>query len=400
MSTMQTASKSIAFFKFFLILWVVFIPLKTVFYQIAWVGLIVSFLGYCFSVSTCRLEFKETVAKFKDIILLFGAILLALVIASLHNPAHQVVHWRWLLSYIFQYFVIFFILLHMYRKNVFTLSFLTKTILAVLFIYALDGLWQLAFGYDLLRHKIGSLAIGLPGPTHNRNVYGMLMAITAFVSFALAIEKFKTLRQKERIFLWALFLVALVDLLLSYSRASWLFFVTAAGIFMFFSMKRGLLNNKLLYGALLLVIGIAVILYLVDPHLQHRFMQLLHGQSSHRLQMWPLAIIEIKKHWLFGHGLVHSLYFLYKVEQTRYIQNSLLEILFTVGVFGFIFYTWLLLVVLKQILKNRDILQLGFFFGFLVISLFDHSMIKGSIQLSILTIFAFFVFKERLAHVQ
>ncbi len=398
---MQIASKSITFFKFFLILWIVFIPLKTVFYQIAWVGLTVSFLGYCFSVRTCRREFKETLTKFKDIIFLFGAILLALVIASLLNPAHQVVHWRWLFSYIFQYFVIFFILLHMYRKNVFTLTFIIKTILAVLFIYALDGLWQLAFGYDLLRHKIGSVAIGLPGPTHNRNVYGMLMAITAFVSFALAIEKFKTLRQKERIFLWALFLIALVDLLLSYSRASWLFFVTASGIFMFFSMKRGLLNSKLLYGSFLLVIGVAIILYLVDPHLQHRFMQLLHGESSHRLQMWALTLQEIKKHWILGHGLVHALFVLHTIENDfRYIHNSLLEILFTVGVFGFIFYTWLLIVVFKQILKNRDILQLGFFFGFLVISLFDHSMIKGSIQLSILTIFAFFVFKERLARAQ
>ena len=388
-------------FRFFLVLWILFIPLKTVFYQLAWVGLIVTFFAYCFMQKGCAKEFVAIFKYFKDVSILFSLIIVSMIVASLLNPAHQEVHWRWIFSYIFQYFVIFFILLFMYRRRVFSTRFLIATIFVVLGIYAMDGIWQLSFGEDLLRHKIGSLERGLTGPTHNRNVYGMLMAITAYISFALAIMRYRSLRKKELLFLWFLFFIALIDLLLSYSRASWLFFFTASAIFVGMALKKGLFNKKMLFFALSMAFGIAVLLYLNDPHLQHRFAQLLHGHSSYRLQMWPLTIEQIKKHWLFGHGLVDGNFFLYQVvSHYRYIHNSFLEILFSVGLVGFVFYTLLLGVILREILRLSNPLYIGLFFGFLVLFQFDHSMIKGSIQLSILTIFAFFVFKERLKKVE
>jgi len=387
-------------FRLFLVLWILFIPLKTVFYQIAWVGLIVTFFAYCFMQKECAKEFVAICKHFKDVCILFGLIIVSMVVASLLNPAHQEVHWQWLFFYIFQYFFIFFILLFMYRRRVYSTRFLITTIFIVLGIYAMDGIWQLSFSEDLLRHKIGSLERGLTGPTHNRNVYGMLMAITAYISFALAIMCYRFLRKKELLFLGVLFIVALIDLLLSYSRASWLFFFTASAIFIGLAVKKGLFNKKILFFVLSMAFGIAVLLYLSDLHLQHRFMQLLHGHSSYRLQMWPLTIEQIKKHWLFGHGLVDGNFFLYKVvSHYRYIHNSFLEVLFTVGLMGFVFYTLLLIVILREILRLGNPLYLGLFFGFLVLFQFDHSMIKGSIQLSILTVFAFFVFKERLKKV-
>jgi len=103
----------------------------------------------------------------------------------------------------------------------------------------------------------------------------------------------------------------------------------------------------------------------------------------------------IKQKLLFGHGLM-TFSDIGKIGGEYYsgVHNSILEILFFLGLFGFIAYTNLIWKILKKIISNKSTIQIALFFAFLTITQFDQSIIKGIASLSSLTVFAFFIFTQ------
>ena len=377
-------------FKFFLVIWVIFIPMKTVFYVASYVGMILIFLYYIFIHKKYQV-LLEIIKQYKTIILLFSLIILSMTISNAISSYASFISWRAELNYIFRYFLIFMVLIFFYKESFFTKRFLLIIILVSLGIQAVDALFQAYYHYDIIKHHSGSFTRGLKGAVFSRNSFGMFMAIGSSLTFGLLFNAKKyNLDRVEILFTILLLILFVIDLLFSYSRASWLFFTTFIIVFLIINYKKVKLVHILLFFILIFMIAL---LFYNNGTLYYRLIQLLHGNSPQRLAIWSNALSLIKENMVFGYGLMTA--WALHIKPDPSIHNSILEILLFLGLLGFIFYSLLLWHIFKTCLKNKNDIQIALFFSFLVITQFDDSIIKSIVTLSSLTIFAFFIFTKK-----
>ncbi len=379
------------FFKISLFIWVLFIPMKTSFYQISYVLMILLFLIYIFFYKKTT-QFTEIIHEQKAILIAFSFIILGMTISNFISPISTFLSWKTEFHYIFRYLIMFLTLLLFYRERIFTKRFLVITIFISLLFQGIDGIFQAIYHFDFIKDYLGNLQQGLTGAVFNRNPFGMLMALGASLSIGFISDQ-KQIISKRTIPLGIFFMIFVFNLIFSYSRASWLFFISYLVVLLLLNYKR---INKYTLLSILIFLSIIIIIFITNENLLLRFHSLIKEDSSHRFAIWAQTIETIKQKLFFGHGLMTFSNSVGKVNGIHFsgVHNSILEITLFLGLFGFIAYTNLLWKILKKILSNKNKIQLALFFGFLVITQFDESIIKGIVPLSSLTIFAFFIFSQ------
>jgi len=376
-------------FKIFLFVWILFIPMKTAIYPISYVLMVLVFLYYLISYKKIN-DFKKLLIRYKTTIYIFFLIVFSMTISNVLSPITNTLSWRTELNYVFRYFLIFIMLLFLYRENFFTKRFVIVSILVSLGLQGIDGVYQAFTHYDFIKHNFGSLSKGLAAAVFHKNAFGMFMAIGASLSLSLLFYKKKySLNYVETIIIFILLCLFIFDLLFSSSRASWLFFTTFITFFTLLNYKK--IKLSYLFFLIISIAIIAIIFYYI-PSLHHRMLQLLHGNSSHRYEIWKNTIFLIKENVFFGHGLMTAKQLHLKPDPS--VHNSILEILLFLGIVGLVFYTMLLWNILKICLTNKNSIHTALFFSFLVITQFDDSIIKSIVTLSSLTLFAFFIFSQ------
>ena len=262
---------------------------------------------------------------------------------------------------------------------------------------AVDGAYQTIFHYDFIKHNVGSLEAGLSGATFHRNTFGMFMAIGASISLGILYyyRNFE-LKKFDILFLSSAFTLFSFNLIFSYSRASWLFFIVFVFTLLAKSYKK---INKYHISVLITIFILTIVIFLNNKNLEIRFDSLIHADSSHRFAIWSHTINLAKERIIFGHGLMTFASTLGQIKiggmYHSGVHNSILEIFLFLGLFGLTAYTILLCNILKRTLLNRSTIQLALFCAFLVITQFDQSIIKGIVSLSPLTLFAFFIFSHK-----
>ena len=373
-----------------ILIFVIFIPMKTTFYQGSFVGLAVVFCFYCFYYRKIE-TLKELFLLYKHIVIAFGLILLSMTISNSLGKFVTMDSWSTQFHYLFRYFFVFFILLFFYREKLISQRFIALAILCSLSLQGLDGLHQAIFGSDFIKGNIGSIVQGLSGATFNRNNFGFFMTIGASLCTGLLFyrDKYK-LTTFNTITLTILLCLFLFNLLFTYSRASWLFYSVFFFIIATLDYKQLSKKHYLAFGTVIISI---VCIFLYFDNLTLRLIQLLQMDDGGRKPIWDDTFRLIQENYLFGYGLMTYEYI--TSQPTLSIHNSILEILLFLGIFGFIAFTLLLYLILKEIVKAKNYFYLAFFFAFLVITQFDNSIIKGITSLSSLALFAFFIFSDK-----
>lgn len=382
-------------FRIFLFIWIIFIPMKTSFYPLSNALMIIIFLVHLFK-NKRFYEFKEMLYAHKNILLAFLLVILSMTISNISSPISNLLSWKTEFMYIFRYFFLFLILSFLYKEEFFTKRFIVIAILCSLSLQAIDGIYQAIFHYDFIKHNIGSLKTALRAATFQKNPFGMLMGIGASICFSLIFyyKKFE-LKKTEILFLSSAFMLFIFNLIFSYSRASWLFFMAFIFILLLQSYKK---INRYHIVILVSFLILIVILFLNNKDLLLRFNSLIHADSSHRFSIWSHTIDLAKERILFGHGLMTFGSTVGQISSMHYfsgVHNSILEIFLFLGLFGLVAYAIFLWNILKRILFNQSTIQLALFCAFLVITQFDQSIIKGIVSLSPLTLFAFFIFSHK-----
>ncbi len=383
-------------FKIFLFIWIIFIPMKTFFYPLSYVFMVIIFLVHLFRNNRIY-KFKEMLYTYKNILIAFLLIIISMTISNISSPLSNLLSWHTEFNYMFRYLFIFLILSFLYKEKFFSKKFILISILSSLLLQATDGIYQAIFHYDFIKHHVSSTATGLTGAVFHRNPFGMFMAIGASISFGLVFyyKKFE-LKKMEIFFLCSAFTIFIFNLLFSYSRASWLFFLTFLVVLLVQNYKK---LNRYHIGALISILALVIIVFLDNEHLLSRFNSLINANSSHRFAIWTHTINLAKERILLGHGLMTFASTLGQIKiggiHHSGVHNSILEIFLFLGLFGLIAYTFLLWNIFKRILLNQSAIQLSLFFAFLVITQFDQSVIKGIIPLSSLVLFAFFIFSYK-----
>jgi len=379
-------------FKISLFVWLIFIPMKTSFYQISYALMILLFLIYIFTNKKVT-QFTKIIYEQKTILIAFSFVILSMTISNLLSPTSTYLSWKTEFYYVFRYLFIFLILLFFYKEKFFTKKNLIIVIFISLLLQGVDGIFQAIFHYDFIKGNEGDLQVGLTGATFSRNTFGMFMALGASLSIGFILFKKQFKLEKNDVFLLSIiFFIFIFNLMFSYSRASWLFFVVFTFILFLLNYKK-ITKYQLLF--LIFFLSISVMIFISNQNLLMRFNSLLEGYSSHRFEIWSHTIDMIKQKLLFGNGLM-TFSDIGKIGGEYYsgVHNSILEILFFLGLFGFIAYANLIWKILKKIISNKSTIQIALFFAFLTITQFDQSIIKGIASLSSLTVFSFFIFTQ------
>lgn len=338
---------------------------------------------------------KNLVTTYKNIFLSFIFIIFSI---SCSNALGIHAEKAWYLEFVFivRYGLIFFILLYSYSKGYISQELLLYMILISLTLQSIDGLYQHFFGVDFLRgHQVidGSW---LTGAVFYYNPFGMLMAIGAGITISLLVEykKFK-ITTAQILLLFSLLSIFIYDLLYSLSRASWISFAVFVILMTIFNYKK--LNMRTIF-ALCLLLLFTIIFIAYDHNILARFNQLLQGDSSNRYEIWSHSISAFLERPLLGYGL-NSFKTVISQEYSA-THNSILEILLYLGLLGFIAFSNMLILVLREILLTKNFINLSFFVSLLILSQFDASVTNSKIFLSILTIFAFFIFAHKIEKIQ
>jgi len=375
--------------RFFLFVFILFIPMKTSIYPISF-SIFVILCGIHFFINHQFSSFSALFIEEKKLFIAFGFVIFSMIYSNILSPYTSLNSWRIIGHYTFRYFLLFILLIILYRNTVISKRFLIIAILSSLALQCFDGIFQAIIGFDLIKSDPGtlSLPLGISGAVFHRNTFGFFMATGSIISLILIFNFF--LRWKEKFILFSLNFLFIFCMLFSFSRSSWVFYCIV--FFIFFALKYKHSLKKFFTIILTITITISAFFFISD-RLSMRLIQLVSLNSSGRYAIWYDALNQIKDSLFFGHGLMTYAQ-LSNISGQFSIHNDLLEILFFTGLFGFFTFTYLLYRIFISVLQTKNIAYFSFFIGFLVLFQFDHSAIKNIPILSTLSLFAFFIYSE------
>lgn len=374
--------------RIFLFIFILFIPMKTSIYPISFTLFVFScgvylFINHQFSfISTLFIEHKQLFTA-------FGLVILSMICSNILSPYTSFNSWRIVGHYLFRYFLLFILLMHLYHHHVISKRFLIIAILSSLSLQCFDGIFQAMTGFDFIKSDPGALnlPLGISGAVFHRNTFGFFMAMGSIITLILLFNFRLSWAMKSILFILNFFF--LFNMLFSFSRSSWVFYSIVLVIFLTLKYKH---SFQTFFIIILSITIILVLFFSISNTLTIRLMELISLNPSGRYDIWLDALSQIKDHLLFGHGLMTYAQ-LSKSGQWS-IHNQLLEILFFTGLFGFVTFTYLLYRIFTRILQIRDITYFALFIGFLIILQFDHSAMKSIPILSTLSLFAFFIYSD------
>lgn len=375
-------------FSVLLLVWVISIPFKNAIYQGSTIFLIIFFLVYVIKNKDYG-NLKILFYKYKDLFIAFSLIILSMTISNILNDVSKTEAWHLEVSYIYRYAFIFIVLIYFYSKDFFSKQMLIIFIFISLGIQGLDGVYQSITGYDIFKHNIGDLSLGLSGATFNRNIFGFFMGIGILFSFFL-IKKDEILNKINLIFI-SFFIIFIFSTLFSFSRAVWVSVFISFILYFILNYKR--INIKHIIWISIICFSLILIFLNIDL-LQNRFEQLLMGDTSLRDTIWINTTNLIKEKIFFGWGV--DTWQIYGLKEFAGIHNVTLEILFYMGFFGLFSFIIFLGLIIKEIFSIKNYEVLSFIIFMLIIGQFDHSIISGKTYLATMTILMFFVFMNRI----
>jgi O-antigen ligase len=378
-------------YNFLLFIWIVSVPFKNAFYQIS-TALLVLFLIVYVILRKDYTHFKQLLLKYKNLFIILFLLIVSMTISNLANDMTGTKAWIIELSFIYKVVLLLLSFLYFYSKDFFSRKILLSFIIISLSIQVFDGIYQSIYGYDIFKHNIGDLQKGLTGATYGRTVYGFFMGISTML-FYLLIDK-NYLLSKKNIFFIFMLLISIFCLLFSYSRGAWvsLFIVLVSA---FLINIKSLNKNHLIFISSLSLI-VLIVFFNIDS-LANRFNLLINNYSNARYDVWLHAINLIEEKPFLGWGI--DAFRIYGYKHLTSIHNSLLEILFSIGLVGLIIWIIFHYFIFKKIYLNKDFVSLCFLLFIFINTLFDRSVTTGKIFWSIFVLLLFFIFtkeKERL----
>lgn len=267
------------------------------------------------------------------------------------------------------------------------------------------GISQWAFGQNVITAEGVWRVRGFYGSPNNLALY-----LGRVFPLALAVAAF-TRSDQERWRRYAYGLAAAVialTIFLTYSRGAWLIGVPVALLFLF--MLRG--RRALVLGALLLVVGLAVLVIVAGTGRLTSLLDLEQGTTFFRLQLWRSSLAMVADHPLLGVGLDNFLY----AYRTQYVlptaweefnlshpHNVLLDFWLRLGLPGLGLLVWLVVSFFRRAWrayrrfaagKAEQVLLLGLMAG--MVNTLAHGMVDSAFFLVDLA----FVFMLMLALVQ
>lgn len=261
-----------------------------------------------------------------------------------------------------------------------TINFISN----VIFLFCLYGILQYLL-YKIIGINIGVSHIDMfPRPRSvflEPDWFGMYSCVGS--SIFLIDILYKRGNQKFNYFA---FFVCFLSMLLSFTRAAWVAF--AFGIFVLIILlskaKRKKLIRLMLFGIVLIGISLLILIVLNSNYIRsfltrlNPFKWLTHdnGASDTRTYSIEIMIYYIKMHPLFGNGsgsmnyisnnrnLLNSLGYYYEINAGRGNANLIVATLFDIGIFGFLIFLYLIILIYKKIRlmfknKNEDMNFLG-----------------------------------------
>jgi len=373
-------------FNFLLFIWVVSVPFKNAFYQIS-TALLVLFLIVYIILKKDYIYLKQLLLKYKNLFIILFLLIVSMTISNLANDMTGTKAWIIELSFIYKVVLLLLSFLYFYSKDFFSRKILLSFIIISLSIQVFDGIYQGIYGYDIFKHNIGNLEIGLTGSTYGRTVYGFFMGISTILFYFL-IDKNYLLNNKNIFFIFMLF-ISVFCLLFSYSRGAWVsLFVVLASAFLI-NIKS--LNKRQFIFIISLSLIVLIVFFNIDS-LSNRFNLLINNNSSARYDIWSYTINLIEEKPFLGWGV--DAFRIYAYKNIISIHNSLLEVLFSMGLLGFILWIFLYYIILKRIYRNYDLIVLYLFIYIFINTLFDRSVTTGKIFWSIFVLLLFFIFTK------
>lgn len=376
--------------KIILLVWIVSIPFKNSIYQISIVVLPLLFFADLYFTHSIMI-LKNIFRTYKDVTIAFGIIVVSMTLSNVFGIQAEKA-WYLELMFIARYGLIFFVLIYFYYKDYFSLKLLVLMILGSLTLQGVDGLYQHFYGIDFISgHQVIDGA-WLTGAVFYYNPFGMLMSIGACITISLLIyhDRFK-LSILQMGLLTIFTFIFIYDLLYSLSRASWVSFAVFVLCISALNYKK--FNLKIII-TLLLVLALIILFVTNDGSILARFNQLLQGDSSDRYYIWENSIKAFLQSPLFGYGL-NSFKQVVTVKYSA-THNSILELLLFVGLVGFVAFSYMLYLLIREVYQHKDAIGFSFFTSLLVITQFDTSVTGSKIFLSILTVCAFYILARRI----
>jgi len=296
-----------------------------------------------------------------------------------------------------EYALIALLATNVIRNNYAKEEHLINTFLISIALLSLLGICQtLSFPFSKFFYNVDNQILvpsnRATGSTKGPWIMGALCAFASIITLNLIIEGPK----KKKIFAILIFILSLIGLILSRSRASWLMFIVSIPIFLYFSKYKF---------RFLIVITIMIIVLLNIPFLyeliKFRFLYTLSfneytldNSSLSRINQWIEVFNIYDFKFLFsGYGMFSA----QNIIGWHTIHNTFLTSLVFNGLIGLIFFGYLFFVFVKvvktAIIHEQDIYLKAVWKGFLIalISLLAYSMTADTFYsfLIMLTIFYF-----------
>lgn len=312
-----------------------------------------------------RLAVRRPFSTDRNALLFFGLFLLASLISMVNSVSYNAsLHG---ITKLLKYLLVFLVCSEEVRDKK-HLQRIFVSICAGVSLASIDALWQMAFGYDFIRHNAIQSAIGLPRPTAafpNPNVFGIYL--TALVPFILGFTFFY-FRGRNRLLAALAGGLGLVGICLTLSRGAGLA-VYLAILYLCFA-KRKLLAASLLIGLLV-----------ISPFLMPRnikqwakdvnYNPLVFMLNQDRVSIYNNTLNMIKHHPFIGVGVntFSRNYGKYKTVEaekyahtpdTIYAHNIYLHMAGEIGLLGLFAFLLFLLRVFRQVLKAGRMLRDGY----------------------------------------
>lgn len=363
---------------FLLLLWILSIPFKNAVFQTSIVLIWIFFLYHLFKTKNFNI-LVENLKETKNLFIGFFLIVFAMIFSNLLNfELLDKKSWHTIFSFVFKYGFMFVILAYFYKLDLFKKKNIVIISLCSFLFLLLTGVYQIIQDSNIIMGK------GITGSLNNRNAFGLMMGMGFVLTLSL-------LKYKKTLALFFMILFSFF-MIFSFSRSSWVASSSSFLMLLILNYKNIRISHIIYF---LGFICFLLLLYFNFDSFQHRFEQLLKGNSSFRTSIWFHTVEFIKEKIFFGYGLNSFKYlpneFLNKFPDPH---NSILEILLYTGLFGLISCSYTIFVVLKKIYESKNFILFPIATYFIVVTQFDFGAYGSKELLSFLTIFVFFIYSD------
>jgi hypothetical protein len=345
------------------------------------------FAGLCFLLALFR---EETQLRHNTFFLIFLVLVLFIVLHSFVFGSFAYFSWFLIWKFLSVLLVVFLI-----SQGVFSLNFFIGLLLSSVVLQAAFGVLQFVFQSDLGLQVLGESVLNIGGVGVAKLDFQGEKILRAYGFFShpnilggvllLAFGLCTKLYSRNKLICFAVMILILLALILTFSRSAWL------GLLIFAIFSFALREKKLVFSSLMFLLGLSlfVFLALVFDLSELIYVRLLDfgGEAlSHRAELmgaaWQMFLDQPLGIGLGAFTLVLPNFFpdifLYPWE-LQPVHNIYLLALVELGFLGFLLLSWLFGSLLKKAYFRGDYILVALCFAFLTIGFFDHYLYTSTV---------------------